>query len=63
MITEPTASVALITGGSSGLGLALARALDGAGWTVVTDARDGTRLCEALEGSTVHAVPGDVTDA
>jgi NAD(P)-dependent dehydrogenase (short-subunit alcohol dehydrogenase family) len=58
--TPPTA---LITGGSSGLGLALARALDDGGWIVVTDARDGERLRTALEGTTVHAVPGDVTDA
>jgi NAD(P)-dependent dehydrogenase (short-subunit alcohol dehydrogenase family) len=63
MTTNPAPSVALITGGSSGLGLALARALDGAGWIVVTDARDATRLREALDGSTVHAVAGDVTDA
>ncbi len=56
-------STALITGGSSGLGLALARALDDAGWVVVTDARDPSRLSAALDGTTVHGVPGDVTDA
>jgi NAD(P)-dependent dehydrogenase (short-subunit alcohol dehydrogenase family) len=60
MTTPPTP---LITGGSSGLGLALARALDDAGWIVVTDARDGERLRTVLDGTTVHAVPGDVTDA
>src|ERR1700759_5654091 len=58
--TPPTA---LITGGSSGLGLAPARALDDAGWIVVTDARDADRLHTALVGTTVHAVPGDVTEA
>jgi NAD(P)-dependent dehydrogenase (short-subunit alcohol dehydrogenase family) len=64
MTTTPrTPSVALITGGSSGLGLALARHLDEAGWIVVTDARDEDRLRTALDGTTVHGVPGDVTDA
>lgn len=57
------APTALITGGSSGLGLALARSLDEAGWIVVTDARDGTRLRAALDGTTVHGVSGDVADA
>ncbi len=55
--------VALVTGGSSGLGLALARTLDRAGWIVVTDARDATRLRDALDGTTVHGVAGDVADA
>ncbi len=63
MTTETNLPVALITGGSSGLGLALARSLDAAGWTVITDARDGTRLAEAIAGTAVRGVPGDVTDA
>jgi NAD(P)-dependent dehydrogenase (short-subunit alcohol dehydrogenase family) len=58
--TPPTA---LVTGGSSGLGLALVRALDERGWIVVTDARDGERLSTALEGTTSHGVIGDVADS
>jgi NAD(P)-dependent dehydrogenase (short-subunit alcohol dehydrogenase family) len=61
--TRSTPPVALITGGSSGLGLALARHLDDAGWIVVTDARDEHRLRTALDGTAIHGVPGDVTDA
>jgi NAD(P)-dependent dehydrogenase (short-subunit alcohol dehydrogenase family) len=63
MTTPRTPPTALVTGGSSGLGLALVRALDDAGWIVVTDARDAARLEVALAGSTVHGVPGDVADA
>src|SRR5680860_402422 len=59
MTSPQTPSVALVTGGSSGLGLALARALDDTGWIVVTDARNATRLRDALEGTTIHGVPGD----
>ena len=42
-------SVALITGGSAGLGLALLEALTQQGWTVVTDGRDADRLADARE--------------
>lgn len=56
-------SVALITGGSSGLGLALARHLDESGWVVVTDARESSRLHAALEDTTIHGTAGDVADA
>jgi NAD(P)-dependent dehydrogenase (short-subunit alcohol dehydrogenase family) len=52
-----------VTGGSSGLGLALARTLDREGWIVATDARDPRRLRAALDGTTVHGLPGDVADA
>src|SRR5262245_15848183 len=55
--------IALVTGGSAGLGRALVRALTDRGWTVVTDARDAPRLTDAvghLDG--VAAVPGDIAD-
>lgn len=62
-------SVALVTGGSRGLGRALTRGLVAAGWSVVTDGRDPTSLHEAAAqllrvtpGATVVALPGDVTD-
>jgi NAD(P)-dependent dehydrogenase (short-subunit alcohol dehydrogenase family) len=52
--------VAIITGASRGLGLALARGLAGAGWGLVVDARDGVALAAAaIPGATL--VPGDVT--
>ena len=63
MTSIDASQVALVTGGSSGLGLALARALDDAGWIVVTDARRADLLAGALRDTTIHALPGDVTDA
>jgi NAD(P)-dependent dehydrogenase (short-subunit alcohol dehydrogenase family) len=55
---------AIVTGGSRGLGLALVRTLAGAGWRVVTDARDGDALRRATAelGPDVSGVAGDVTD-
>ncbi|WP_236791286.1 SDR family oxidoreductase [Amycolatopsis sp. GM8] len=53
---------AVVTGASRGLGLALARELAKRGWQVVADARDGDRLRDALAGTGVRCVPGDVTD-
>jgi NAD(P)-dependent dehydrogenase (short-subunit alcohol dehydrogenase family) len=55
--------VALITGGSRGLGLAVARALAERGWSLVVDAR-GARALEAAAGNLPNAVaiPGDVAD-
>ena len=56
-------SVAIVTGASRGLGLALARELATRGWTVVVDARDEVALAAATEGlERVVAVAGDVTD-
>ena len=58
--------VAVITGASRGLGLALARALAGRNWRLVIDARDRAGLHAAqaeLSGQTeVQAVAGDVSD-
>ncbi|MBT0773080.1 SDR family oxidoreductase [Kineosporia sp. J2-2] len=54
---------ALITGASSGLGLALTRALAQDGWDLVVDARGADRLHRATAGlPAVHRHPGDVTD-
>ncbi|HWC21484.1 MAG TPA: SDR family oxidoreductase [Flexivirga sp.] len=56
--------VALITGGSSGLGRELVRALSGDGWHVITDARNGDALARETRGLYgVEAITGDVTDA
>jgi len=60
------APLALVTGASRGLGLALTAALVGRGWRVVVDARDGARLAQAVATLPapydVVAVPGDVAD-
>jgi NAD(P)-dependent dehydrogenase (short-subunit alcohol dehydrogenase family) len=59
--------VAVITGASRGLGLAIARALVQRGWRLIVDARDGAALQRATEdlgvGGQVTAIPGDVSDA
>ncbi len=60
--------IALVTGSSAGIGLALARGLAGAGATVVLNGRNDAKLQQAAarlrdEGATVHAVAFDVTSA
>lgn len=59
--------VALVTGSSKGIGLALARALGGAGASVVLNARSAGPLDAAAahlraDGCAVHARVADVTD-
>ena len=63
MNMESDARVALVTGGTAGLGLALARALAEDGWRVVTDGRSEERIAAAGLPEGVTVVPGDVTDA
>lgn len=66
MTPSEQAPVALVTGASRGLGLALTATLVDRGWRVVADARDGARLSAAVAGlstpDAVVAVPGDVSD-
>ena len=58
--------VAVVTGASRGLGLAVTKELAERGWTVIVDARNGEalrRAAETMEGEgQVIAVPGDVAD-
>jgi NAD(P)-dependent dehydrogenase (short-subunit alcohol dehydrogenase family) len=58
--------VAVVTGASRGLGLALTSALVADGWSVVVDARSGDDLAAAtsdLPGpGRVTAIPGDISD-
>ena len=57
MAQELTGQVALVTGGSRGIGLAIARELAAAGACVAVVARDGARASEAAAGlpGTGHA--------
>jgi NAD(P)-dependent dehydrogenase (short-subunit alcohol dehydrogenase family) len=58
--------VALVTGGSRGLGRALASVLSDRGWRLVLDGRDAVRLASAVAAlphpELVTALPGDVAD-
>src|SRR6516225_3563022 len=59
--------IAIITGASRGLGLALARALAQRGWALVVDARGAAELERAARElgaiTEVVAIAGDVADA
>jgi NAD(P)-dependent dehydrogenase (short-subunit alcohol dehydrogenase family) len=56
--------VAIVTGASRGLGLALTRALDAQGWRLVVDARREAPLTAACSGlANTTALAGDVSDA
>jgi NAD(P)-dependent dehydrogenase (short-subunit alcohol dehydrogenase family) len=61
-----TAPVALVTGGSRGLGHALCAELARRGWHVIVDGRDAAVLeasaAELGTSGTVTAIPGDVGD-
>jgi NAD(P)-dependent dehydrogenase (short-subunit alcohol dehydrogenase family) len=63
---SPRRPLALVTGASLGLGLALTRLLAAQGWDVIGDARDTSRLTGAFSGveGPGRAVPfaGDVAD-
>jgi NAD(P)-dependent dehydrogenase (short-subunit alcohol dehydrogenase family) len=57
--------VAIVTGGSHGLGRALTEALIGRGWSVVIDGRrapDLQQAADAIDSPALHAVVGDVAD-
>ena len=53
---------ALVTGGSAGLGRALAASLARDGWQVFIDGRDADRLAAAARETGAHAIAGDVCD-
>ncbi|WP_181311654.1 SDR family NAD(P)-dependent oxidoreductase [Nocardioides campestrisoli] len=60
--TQEQAPVAVVTGGSAGLGLALVRELADSGWRVVTDGRTQARFKEAALPQEVSVLVGDLTD-
>ncbi len=64
MTTPADKPVALVTGGSRGLGHALTAELVRRGWWVVIDGRDAERLSRsAAAWPSVTAIAGDVSDA
>jgi len=66
-MTNELNPLALVTGGSEGLGLELVRTLSDRGWTVLTNARTADRLTDAVSrlpgADHVTALTGDVADA
>jgi NAD(P)-dependent dehydrogenase (short-subunit alcohol dehydrogenase family) len=65
-MTHSEKRVALITGGSAGLGLALAHGLADAGWSLILDARRAGPLelaaLDLVDRTGLLAIDGDVTD-
>ncbi|MCY7400831.1 MAG: SDR family NAD(P)-dependent oxidoreductase [Nocardioides sp.] len=62
MTSTTTERVALVTGGSDGLGLGLCRALADQGWRVITDGRSEGKFTEAGLPDGVTVIVGDLTD-
>lgn len=62
MDLELRGKTAFVTGGSAGIGLAIARALVREGASVALCARDEARLAAAAGELSAHAAPADVTD-
>jgi NAD(P)-dependent dehydrogenase (short-subunit alcohol dehydrogenase family) len=66
MATSDQPRLAVVTGGSRGLGRAVTRELAQRGWRVIADARDADRLRSAVRTmppGSVTPVPGDIADA
>jgi len=63
MTMTTTGRVALVTGGSTGLGRALSGELARQGWHVITDGRSEEKFKGAALPETVTVVVGDLTDA
>jgi 3-oxoacyl-[acyl-carrier protein] reductase len=55
-------ATALVTGGSNGIGLAIAKTLTAAGATVAITGRDEDRLAAAATAIGAHPIQADVTD-